>query len=161
MQAIQAFLEQLKTDLSQRMKERGQDKRGRIARGLAVQMHETGGALTGWKWFNVRIETGRGPTRNTTAGSPTLRERIEKWVEENNIGDPKKRKSIAYLITRKIHRSGDRLYRNQHPTLSRPTGTFYDLLNDGRIERLKEDISAEIKAEILEIYKTLSNANAN
>lgn len=155
METINQFLIKLKNDLAENMRSRDQDRKGKIGASLRVEVDESGGSLYGWKWLLTRIEFGRGKTRNKAAGSPTLREKIEKWVDENNIGEPKRRKSIAYAITRKIHQSGDRLHRGEHP-LGRPTRTFYDLLKDGRVELLKKEIAVTLKADILDLYKKMN-----
>lgn len=154
MKAISLFLSELKSDLAKNMRSRDQDRRGKIGASLRVEIDDKGGSLYGWRWLLTRIEFGRGPTKNRSAGTPTLRERIEKWVEENNIGEPKRRKSIAYAITRKIHEKGDRMYRGEHP-LGRPSGTFYQLLKDGRVEDLKKEIAVTLRADILDIYKKM------
>jgi len=150
MQAIESFLLKLKSDLAANMKATGQDKRGNIGNSLRVEMNETGGTLFGWKWITQRIETGRGATSpNTIKGNPTLREKIYQWVERNGIGEPKRRKSIAYLISRKIHEQGDALYRGESRYGAPPTGTLTSILNDGRIERLKKEMAVEIKEQII------------
>jgi len=51
---------------------------------------------------------GRNPTRTTTAGSPTLKEIILKWIDVKGIvpRDGISKGSLAFLIARKIHREG-------------------------------------------------------
>lgn len=62
--------------------------------------------------YIMTLEHGRGPTKTSTASTPTLQTRIETWVEQRGItpGDISQ-SSLAYLITRKIHREGTKLYR--------------------------------------------------
>jgi len=155
--AIINFLEILKKDLASTMAARGQDRHGRIGKGLRVEETQFGGQLTGWKWIYTRIEFGRGKTVNGNDGGKTLREKLEGWVLENNIGDPAKYKSTAYLIARKIYHEGDQLHRGEH-RLGRPTKTIFDVINDGRLDKLQNDLTIEFSAPIIEMIK---NFNSN
>lgn len=63
--------------------------------------------------YIMTLEHGRGPTkRGAKKGNPTLRESILAWIKQRNI-QPEgiSQKSLAYLISRKIHREGTELYR--------------------------------------------------
>jgi hypothetical protein len=58
--------------------------------------------------YTFFLENGRGKTKATSAGSPTLREIIREWIDIKGItpyGDISK-DSLAYLIARKIHEKG-------------------------------------------------------
>lgn len=146
MKAITEFLEKLRVDLADSMLSSGLDKRGNIGKRLRVEELDNGGRLWGWKWIEVRTEYGRPPTgAGATKGTPTFREAILRWVESEGIGEPKDRKSIAYLISRKIHRSGDMLFRGEK-TLKPPTGVLTNVLNDGRIEDLKRKMIIEFQS---------------
>ena len=148
MTAISNFLETLKGDLEQSIAQSGLDASGRISRSLRIEEDETTGTLFGWKWIEVRTEYGRRPTStNAPKGNPTLREAILAWVERKGIGEVKDRKSIAYLISRKIHQQGDRLYRGELG-IQPPTGVLTSVINDGRIEQLKKEIVVELFSEL-------------
>lgn len=149
--AIIEFLKQLKDDLSSSMQQSGQDKSGNISKSLRIEETDTGGTLYGWKWIYQRIETGRGVTVNGNAGGKTLRESIFEWLNKNNRGEVNKRSGIAFVISRKIHNEGDRLFRGEHPTLKAPTGTLTSIINDGRIDKLKRNIIVEIKDNLKQI----------
>lgn len=147
-QAISDFLSRLKDDLAQSISSSGLDKSGRVAKSLRIEEDENTGTLYGWKWIEVRTETGRRPTSpGAPKGNPTLREAILAWVERKGIGEPKDRKSIAYAISKKIHEQGDRLYRGELG-ITPPTGVLTSVINDGRIERLKKEIVIELFSEL-------------
>ena len=63
-----------------------------------------------WKW----IEYGRPPTTATPKRGPKkLRDLIKEWLETKGINPYKiSRDGLAYLITRKIHKTG---YKARHP----------------------------------------------
>lgn len=83
------------------------------------------------------IEYGRRPTVNK--GDGKLREKIERWIEEKGITpkDGISKKSLAYLITRKIHREG-----------YKPRNCLKIALNDSKaLEKQFVDIVADIYAK--------------
>jgi len=64
-----------------------------------------------WALENIgALEYGRKPTgAGATKGNPTLFEQIKEWMKVKGISngmDEREHKSVAYLITRKIHREG-------------------------------------------------------
>lgn len=80
------------------------------------------------------IEYGRRPTVNK--GDGKLREKIERWIDEKGITpkDGISKKSLAYLITRKIHREG-----------YKPRNCLQNALNDSKaLEQQFVDIVADI-----------------
>ena len=147
-QSISDFLTKLKGDLQQSISGSGLDSSGRVANSLRIEEDETTGTLYGWKWIEIRTEYGRRPTSpGSKKGNPTLREAILAWVERKGIGEPKDRKSIAYLISKKIHEQGDRLYRGELG-ITPPTGILTSVINDGRIDDLKKQIVVELFTEL-------------
>jgi hypothetical protein len=51
---------------------------------------------------------GRKPTTNS--GSGTLKDKIKKWISDKGIQSDIDKDTLAFLITRKIHREGNSLY---------------------------------------------------
>lgn len=97
-------------------------------------------------------DKGRKPTSG--GGNGAVRENLKRWVERkgfyaktemyqrsNAAASVKKERtinSLAYLISRKIHREG---YKGNH---------FYsDVINDGRVEQLTKDLADMIKKDVI------------
>ena len=83
------------------------------------------------------IEYGRRPTK--VKGDGKLQEKIQRWIEEKGITpkDGISKKSLAYLITRKIHREG-----------YKPRNCLQNALNDSKVlEQQFVDIVADIYAK--------------
>lgn len=71
------------------------------------------------------LEHGRGPTKNNTPSTPTLREAILEWIKirgivpkikaknprKNSYSVEKLQESLSWAIATKIHNEGNRLYR--------------------------------------------------
>lgn len=105
------------------------------------------------------FEFGRGPTRNTTAGSPTLREAIEQWIIDKNFRwtrTVKKGnktviktltpKQMSWAIAIKIHNEGNRLFRRLR---GGQTGVITDPTNDRRVDAFVKVFSTKVGRLIL------------
>lgn len=58
------------------------------------------------------LEYGRGPTKSGGGQGITLRQIIRKWIDDKGIvPEGTSKDSLAYLISRKIHNEGTKLYR--------------------------------------------------
>lgn len=80
-------------------------------RKLAENHVQVVSVMNGYNYI-MHLEHGRGPTKTSTPSQPTLRTRIEQWVEQRGITpNGISQASLAYLIARKIHREGTKLYR--------------------------------------------------
>lgn len=82
----------------------GRRASGEFERGLNVVYGKNEATLQGYTYL-----AGRGATKNSTPSSPTLYEAILEWIKAKNIvpREPSmKVTSLAYLISRKIHREG-------------------------------------------------------
>lgn len=83
-------------------------------------------------------ETGRGPTKNMTPGSPTLQESILAWLKASGKrpSDPNMTlEQFSWAIATKMHKEGDSLYRSS-PTGYKKTGVISDVINDERLDSL-------------------------
>ena len=82
-------------------------------------------------------EYGRKPTGSgATRGNPTLYDQIRKWIVDKGIAngmDEREQKSVAFLITRKIHREGWKT------KLNRPLSS---VLDDMKYDMLLRDVTA-------------------
>ena len=88
---------------------------------------------------------GRGATKNTSGGTPPLKDLILMWVKKHNVvftdlkGERMKDEVTAFLITRKVHREGTVLYR-EIQNGKQPVNIFDEVLNEKRIEKLLNNI---------------------
>ena len=93
-----------------------------------------------WKW----IEYGRPPTTaNPKRGPKPLRDLIKEWIETKGINPYKiSRDGLAYLITRKIHKTG---YKARYPLQQAMSMTttqqqrMVELVNDILLEDIKKE----------------------
>lgn len=86
---------------------------------------------------------GRKPTTNS--GNGVLKVKIRQWIDDKGIvpKDNISKDSLAFLITRKIHRDGTALY---------PQGS--DLLSAIVTDKLINDLKSDIFSEFTDIVKT-------
>ena len=105
-------LELLKQRIIANMRAQNAVATGKTIQSMHVEADADGGTLWGRKFFST-LETGRGATRTRTPSNPTLYECILEWVRAKGLGTGNEREtqSIAYAITKTIHRSGTQLYR--------------------------------------------------
>lgn len=81
----------------------------------------------------VSLETGRPPTQGG-ATSPSLRDNIRIWIDQRGINpEGISRDSLAYLISRKIHREGTIIWR-KFGKQGKQTGVVSDYLTDDFID---------------------------
>lgn len=100
------------------------------------------------------LEFDRKPTVNTEPGNPTLKQLIRQWIDDKGI-EPKddiSKDSLAYLISRKIHREG---YKG---TL----GLLSNIINEPFIEEIEEKIAEEYSVYYVDVIsKLLNGTNGN
>lgn len=141
---IQQILQQGGTEfitrLKQQQQQRGIRASGRSAASLRLETSDKNGVakaeVYGADYF-LQQEYGRGPTRKKGRG--VLRDRILDWMDDKGIATQLKdyeRRGIAYVIARKIHESGTRLYRGQ----GHPVG----------IQQLGESVAQKLRPKILQ-----------
>jgi len=109
---------------------------GKMADSLGYRIDDEGLTIYSSERFFTVLETGRKPTSPGAAkGSPTLREQIEAWIQNKGI-QPEgiSQKSLAFLITRKIHEQGSLLYRQ-----GGKSGVISDYINE---QYIKENLVA-------------------
>jgi len=104
-------------------------------------------------YYTYWLEHGRNPTTTKTAGNPTLREIIEKWILKKGIGNKDiSVKSLAYIIARKIHEKGIKV-----PNAHNKGGIITNIINKKRIEllinMLEKSYSIEIKSDLIKEFK--------
>lgn len=111
---ILQFLVLLISRIRNNIRRRSAGSTGRTASLLRAEATSEVGTLFGPDYIEA-LEFGRGPTRRGNTGGPTLRQRIEEWIQVARIrptGDITVQQ-LAFLITRKIHERGTRLFINR------------------------------------------------
>jgi hypothetical protein len=109
----------------------------------ASQIAETHGPdfveVTGPQHIQARI-TGRGPTKSSNAGEPRLSEILAQWAKDKGLtfDDPNMTfEQFGFLAARKIHESGDELYRT-----GQPSGLLDKVLSQAYLDTLLARIAA-------------------
>lgn len=107
-------------------------------------------------------ETGRGPTRpGAKKGNPTLQQSILLWLKIKNIplyrnkrGQFLSRVAMSYMISGKIHREGDSLYRS-----GKTRDVFSSVVSQKEVERLIKQLSGayiiDTSSDLLKAFNTL------
>lgn len=152
-QALTQFLEGLAGEMKGIMDARGMNASG-ISKGL-IEAKVTGsrGVLLAPNWI-LQLEQGRGPTKGGK-GSPTLREIIRKWIDDKGIvAQGISRDSLAFLISRKIHREGTILFQRGDRT-----GIISTVITQQRIDAFLstfgDDRLKELGTEVNKLFKDL------
>lgn len=82
---------------------------GKTADSLEVETSLNGAKLTGSSVFE-QLEYGRGATKSGGGGGEKLIDQIKQWISDkgivSNIKNDNDNSTLAFLITRKIHREG-------------------------------------------------------
>ena len=105
--------------------------------------------------FIFGLEYGRKPTSG--GGNGSLKGIILKWINDKGIipKDGITKDTLAFLITRKIHREGDLLYstKRNFRGMNKPTGIINSVINDGRINELSKRLILDfVKSAKTELY---------
>lgn len=109
---------------------------GKSARSLDIQEVQTGGQLVGNDYFQQQI-TGRKPGK-----FPPIQP-IMDWIDSKNLSFQKiTKKSLAYIIARKIAKSGTDIYRKKRE------GLGITKIVDDTLPILKDQLIAAGKIEI-------------
>ena len=87
----------------------------------------------------LALQNGRKPSTKGGKGSKVLFDQIVKWIDAKGIVSDIKKESLAYLITRKIHREG----------YEGTPGLIDDVINDEFILAIEKQIGQSVKTNIL------------
>lgn len=108
------------------------------------------------------LEFGRRPTRGGASGGiggMTLQKRIRKWIDDKNITPREKnmtKDSLAFLITRKIHKEGTTIWRHFK---GKPSGLISDVFNTEWVDSLLGEVGDQTILNIsTDILKDLQTA---
>jgi hypothetical protein len=102
---IKEEIDAILVDLKEAYEKSGRKASGQFAEGLEAVYEPNKGTIRGYTYL-----AGRGATKKKgKAGEPTLREQIFRWLITKGIRPRQKKmklRSLAYIIARKIHKSG-------------------------------------------------------
>jgi hypothetical protein len=150
---VRSFADKVVFDIKQSMDVSGVTASGKFNRSLDANVTDKEVLVTGLKYAGA-IESGRKPS---SGGTGILRALIRSWIDDKGIiptGGISK-DSLAYLITRKIHQEGTRLYNGtDFYGRSKPSRVIRGVVKDGRIEELGSDLMInyvkQIKSELFD-----------
>lgn len=135
-------------EIQANMKAARRDASGRFSRSLRIQA--TDDRLTVFSApYAYFIEQGRGITRATSPGTPTLQEIIKQWMRDKGIvpnegTEEKHYNSVAFLIARKIHNEGTLLRRR-----GGRSGVITRAINPSRILSISRAFGDKYRAEFM------------
>jgi len=148
---LKKFGESLVADISQSIEQSGISASGDLQRSIYYKLTDNRLTVYGAPYAKT-AEEGRGPTQK--AGGD-LRGAIRKWIDDKGIiPDGITKDSLAFLITRKIHREGTALFNGtDFYGRTKPSMVIEGVVQDGRIDDLKQDL---IKTYVAQIKTLLS-----
>jgi len=129
------------------------DASGRLHDSVEFKVTDTGIQILANDYIYY-LEYGRKPSENDNAGGPKLYDVILDWIDDKGIVPTDiTKESLAFLITRKIHREGTTIYR-QHKGQS--SGLIETAITNDDILDLSDELSdAMITMMTSEILKDL------
>lgn len=160
---VRDFAEKLKTDLSASVNASGVNASGNLAKSFRYDLQPDRLRVYAAAYYSA-IEIGRKPTVN--GGQGALRAIIRRWIDQKGItpkpdqnGRAVSKDSLAYLITRKIHREGTLLNSTGKDYAGRPkpTGIITGVINDGRLNSLKKQLITSFVFQIKQDIANVSN----
>lgn len=133
---IKKLLEDIKSDLIQ-----DQAAKGLIASGASSSSLEVtkDGELLGAESFYYQIY-GRAPGK-----FPPIQNILD-WIEAKRIQTDISKKSLAFLIARKIAKEGTRIYRGEAP------GLDFDKITDNNMKLFERELKEKIADQILKLW---------
>jgi hypothetical protein len=154
---INEFGKKLVTDTGLSLDSNGSTASGKTKDSLWYKVTPTSFKFYGRPFINT-LEIGRRPT--SSGGDGSLKRAIRQWIDDKGIiANGITKDSLAFLITRKIHREGDLLFNGANfQGKTKPTEIIYGVINDGRLNQLKNsllfDVVTQVKKEIKDAYNT-------
>jgi hypothetical protein len=148
-EALMQFLLQLEKEIIQNSIQAGQVASGKTIQSFEVEVNDHRGILRAAPHL-MALENGRGPTKVWVKKESTLFEKIKEWLwYKFKIPLRTKHNSrLAYIITRKIHAEGTRLYR-----MGGRSGVVSNVITDQRIEAFLRTYATKFSAHIRsEVY---------
>ena len=137
---MQLEFESLKDDLIKEYDRLGMRASGKTANSLEVQLGLDSVKLVGDKTFE-QLEYGRGKSNNGSAPGKLI-DAIKQWIQDkgivSNIKKDRNNSTLAFLITRKIHRQGWK--REKHGGVN----LVSNIVTEKRIQTIIDKVGAEL-----------------
>lgn len=141
---LQDYLDQMKQDIIALQSSLGLKASGKSANSLEVNVSEKRGQLIDKSGSFEFQEYGRGLTKSTTSGTPTLREEIYDWLQYKKYGisyaNDEERVSLSYAISKSIHSKGTYTFR-----MNKQTGVLSKVITEQSINSLKQALGEQYK----------------
>jgi hypothetical protein len=150
---LQSFAARFIQDLRESMDSSGVTASGNFNRSLTADITANSVIVLGARYAGA-IELGRKPTSG--GGNGELRKAIRSWIDDKGINPADISKdSLAFIITRKIHREGTKLYRGTDSYgRTKPSRVITGVIEDGRIEKLAQSVVLDVISQFrTEIFK--------
>ena len=148
---VEAILKNFAEETIAGIKSRIPNVTGQSAESLGYRIVGTELTIFSTMKYFTTLETGRGPTVNSTAGNPTLQQSIEQWIKDKPLQlDGITAKSLSYIISRKIHEEGTLLYGGK-------SGVISQSINDQVIkEKLTDVLTDKFRDYVINEFVTQS-----
>lgn len=152
---LEEFDKKLISDLRKSLDAAGTTASGKTKESLNSDITLNSYKLYG-RAFIYGLEYGRKPSSPT--GNGILKDIILQWINDKGIipKDGITKDTLAFLITRKIHREGDLLHstKQNFRGMKAPTGIINSVINDGRIKELTKRLILDfVKSAKTEIWQ--------
>ena len=150
---LQSFAARFIQDLRESMDSSGVTASGNFNRSLTADITANSVTVLGARYAGA-IELGRKPTSG--GGNGELRKAIRSWIDDKGISPADISKdSLAFIITRKIHREGTKLYKGTDSYgRTKPSRVITGVIEDGRIEKLAQSVVLDVISQFrTEIFK--------
>lgn len=130
------LIQQFFTELQQGVRNNIPSVTGATRAAIRTNVGDSIGQLIGPAYIDA-LEIGRGPTRNSSPQTPTLREKILQWIRAKGIQrDDISDESLAFLISRSIHKKGTRLFQS-----GRNSGVISNVITQDAIDRFGRQLT--------------------
>lgn len=144
---LEDFLEEFKDEQLEIFDRERMNASGDTRRTFEVKMEQNRGLLLGPEHLDA-LEQGRGPSNKTGPGRPLI-ERIKQWISDKSIVPTDITiDSLAFLITRKIHREGTKRHRD-----NKRTGIRDKVLAPKRIELFLKEMTELLGTTVLNNFQ--------
>ena len=140
----------LADDLKKKHISLGMPASGKWTKSVEATSDETSGTI--WaEDYTEYLVNGRGPTKNAGTGKPLI-EIIKQWIIDKGIRSEIPLNSLAFLITRKIHKEGTKYYRKGG------TDLMSAVITPARVQGIIDRVGVQaINELVLNISKTIKN----